>query len=529
MSARARRAGLSRAQLAERGDRCFTQLLGLLLDARRAVDRASAQPALDVVDGRAREARVRRAEEREQLAARRVRPRVAQQLQQRVPERRVAETHPRLERARNAEAAEHRLERRAPAVERRRDERDPLGGRARAQQCRGSPRRSAPACRAGRRPRRSARRRRSPRRRRRLAEERALEVRERGMRVLGRARRQLLDAPGRSAERSSAVRCSDANTSRPGSYGSETCTSARPASASSSAHCALVRSSNPYAKTGSPCHASRSDWRRSAARRRSRSRSQSAEAVELAAVALVELRQVAVEIGRDRAGRTRARRASAAARRRNRSCAPRRQPVQRGAADRAAHDQRALVIGRDRPAAGVVADEQLEQAVEGDDLAAEEAAVPREQVALDAIDVRRIRHDQNRLVVEDAPDSARAGARLCPRSQARRGGTAPPSHRRAATGRVPMAAPSGFPAVSGPLEASALGLGARPAAAAGGGAARHLPGALVAEIGHLRAAAGVGIRHAQRRTLGLVDLLAAVVTDEHCFPRQIRLLGGFGD
>ena len=36
-----------------------------------------------------------------------------------------------------------------------------------------------------------------------------------------------------------------------------------------------------------------------------------------------------------------------------------------------------------------------------------------------------------------APDSARAGAPLCPRLQARRGGTAPPSHRRAAAGRLP--------------------------------------------------------------------------------------------
>ena len=70
-----------------------------------------------------------------------------------------------------------------------------------------------------------------------VVEERALEVRERGRATYGRARRA---APRcgrpRARARSSAVRRSDANAGRPGSYGSETVTSARPASASSSAH-----------------------------------------------------------------------------------------------------------------------------------------------------------------------------------------------------------------------------------------------------------------------------------------------------
>ena len=124
------------------------------------------------------------------------------------------------------------------------------------------------------------------------------------------------------------------------------------------------------------------------------------EAVELTAVALVEPGQVSVQIRRvEQAGlelpQRLLQRVGESARARGGG-----QPVQRGAADRAPHDQRALVIGRDRPAVGIVANEQLEQAVERDDLAAEEAAVPREQVALDAIDVRRIGHDQYRLVVE---------------------------------------------------------------------------------------------------------------------------------
>ena len=176
----------------------------------------------------------------------------------------------------DAEPAEHRLERRAPAVERRRDQRDLLGRRAR----RGSARSSSadelegPA-RAGAfeeadggiELRRAVRR---------LSEERALEMGERRRaRSSGDRGGSSSIRPSASGARSSAVRASDANATRPGSYGSETCTSVRPASASRSDHSAPVRSSKPYAKTGSPCQASRSDSSRSAARRRKRSRSQS--------------------------------------------------------------------------------------------------------------------------------------------------------------------------------------------------------------------------------------------------------------
>ena len=51
------------------------------------------------------------------------------------------------------------------------------------------------------------------------------------------------------------MRVSEAKASRPGSYGSETVTSARAASASSNAHSAPVRSSKPYANTGRGSHA----------------------------------------------------------------------------------------------------------------------------------------------------------------------------------------------------------------------------------------------------------------------------------
>ena len=155
------RRGRRAAQLGEMRDRRFAELLGLLLDARRGEDRPTAQPSFDEVDRRAGEARVGRAEVGEQLAALAVCPRVAKELQERVPERRRAEPRARLDRVRHAERAEHRLERRAPAVERRRDERDLLGRRAAADQARAARRRRARACRARRRLRRSERRRRA--------------------------------------------------------------------------------------------------------------------------------------------------------------------------------------------------------------------------------------------------------------------------------------------------------------------------------------------------------------------------------
>ena len=268
--------GSPRAQLGERRQRRLAQLLGLLLDALRARDRPAAQPALDEVDRGAAEARVRRAQVREQLAPSRVEPRVAQQLEQRVAERRRAEPRAVLDRVRDPQAAEHRLERRAPGLERRRDERDlgridaaPSGGPA-------PPRRRARGCRGDPRPRGTRPRRRapapapgSPRR------ARARDARAPGARTRATAARAPRSGRRRAPTRSSAVRRSDAKTSRPGSYGSETCTSARPESASSSDHSAPVRSSKPYAKTGSPCHAPRSASSRSAARRRWPSRSQS--------------------------------------------------------------------------------------------------------------------------------------------------------------------------------------------------------------------------------------------------------------
>src|SRR5207247_6239150 len=91
-------------------------------------------PALEEVGVRAREPRVRRAQEREEVAPLAIEPRVAQQAQQRLAEGGLAETDAALERVRHAECREGGVESGAPAVERGTDDRDPLGGGSCAQQ-----------------------------------------------------------------------------------------------------------------------------------------------------------------------------------------------------------------------------------------------------------------------------------------------------------------------------------------------------------------------------------------------------------
>src|SRR5436309_15568339 len=118
-------------------------------------------------------------------------------MEERVAERRRRETDTRLDRVRDLEGAEHRVERRAPRLDRRRDERDALRRDAAADQ-----RRQLVPDKLERAAHSRAFEEANPvaelgRRRWRLLEERALEMRERGMRVLGAARAELLDSSAR--------------------------------------------------------------------------------------------------------------------------------------------------------------------------------------------------------------------------------------------------------------------------------------------------------------------------------------------
>src|SRR5207248_2504458 len=90
---------------------------GLLLDLLGSVDGASAQASLEEVDVLAAERRVRRAQERIQIGACPAEPRKAEQAEQRLAVRRLVEPDVRLERVRNAQRPERRLERRLPGLE----------------------------------------------------------------------------------------------------------------------------------------------------------------------------------------------------------------------------------------------------------------------------------------------------------------------------------------------------------------------------------------------------------------------------
>jgi hypothetical protein len=102
----------------------------------------------------------------------------------------------------------------------------------------------------------------------------------------------------------------------------------------------------------------------------------------------------------------------------------RREPVQPRPRERAADQQRALRLRDERPRLAAGEDDPLEDVVEGPDRAAQQCRPEREQLALDAIHVRPVRHDENRLAfecgqvaVEQQLDLARVGG---PRDEAQR-------------------------------------------------------------------------------------------------------------
>ena len=124
------------------------------------------------------------------------------------------------------------------------------------------------------------------------------------------------------------------------------------------------------------------------------------EPIELGAVGPVQAREVAFEVGRlDQAGLELAERAGERIREAGKA---RRvpEPVERGRRDRGADDELPLGNGHHRPAGAAVAGEPLEEIVEGADPAREECAAPREELALDPLDVRPIGHDEHRIAVE---------------------------------------------------------------------------------------------------------------------------------
>jgi hypothetical protein len=76
------------------------------------------------------------------------------------------------------------------------------------------------------------------------------------------------------------------------------------------------------------------------------------------------------------------------------------EPVQRLARKRAPDDQRPLRVCGDGTRLGASSRDAVEDVVEGADRAGQERRLQLEQVALDALDVRPVRHDQARLIAQ---------------------------------------------------------------------------------------------------------------------------------
>ena len=149
------------AEVVEHPQRLPAQLERLLDDPLGIADRPPAQPPLEVVDVRARQAGERRAEEAVQVVAAAVAPLEAQEREERLAERRLADPDAPLDRVRDAERAERGLELGALALDARADDEDLLRRSCRRGSARAPRRRRARACRARRRPRGSGSRRRA--------------------------------------------------------------------------------------------------------------------------------------------------------------------------------------------------------------------------------------------------------------------------------------------------------------------------------------------------------------------------------
>ena len=405
----AKHAGGGRTQAVERR-RCFAQLLDdreriavererLGLDAIVRVDRPSAQPAFEEVRLRTRHAGVRRAQEAVELSAPAAEPHEAEQAEQRAAERCLRQPRPRSDGDRNTERAEPGFERRAPALERGTDDRDLLRRRPAADQgehlladelqrrARSGAFEEAHRSAGGRR----------------FAdvvdEQLALEMRERG--APGTRPAQHLDPPVR--ERTQVVhRRPERLERRPalfvrqrnGDFGA-----ARERAEQLPLGAGQVLEAVGEHGLAVPRFEVRLKPRDCVPPKRVPV--PSAEADELRAiggeetteVALERLRleQPGLELGEGRRERVRE------------ACEARgtSEPVQRRVPDDAADEQAALSVGHDRPRVAVPADDLPEDVVECPDRAAEQRAAAREQVPLDAFDVRSVRDDEDRAAVEN--------------------------------------------------------------------------------------------------------------------------------
>ena len=180
-------------------------------------------------------------------------------------------------------------------------------------------------------------------------------------------------------------------------------------------------------------------------------------------------------------------------------------------------------------------DDPLEEIGERRDPAAEERWSAREQLALGPVDVRPVRHDEDRIPVEVGQVPIEqpldfAGVR---RSDEERQGHRPIVDLPSDGSRGPFGVrscaatrPALRPAVLQrktltPVQRLGRG-GLGPTASASHSAAGHACRAVVAEIRLLGAAPSIGKGQPQRCSLSFTDFLTTVVADKHCLPSQLQ-------
>jgi hypothetical protein len=348
----------------------------------------------------ARESRVRRSDEAEQIAPPAAEPVVPEQREQSPAERGLRQPDRPVERVGHADRAERRFERRAHALEKGADDEDLARRRAGPEklenlvgdqlQCRPRPRTLEEADRAlGRR-----------RRRRVVLEHRPFEVGERRVGVVGVAGRQLLDLPvgkpgevGRRAlerregeparlvlERDGDVDPSGERLQQPPLRAAQILEAVR-----------VYRPSVPCVELAREPIGGVGASEVAVPER---------EPVELLAIAAVQLGQVAVEVVRcqqprlELSDRTRERVGEA------REAGGRLEILEPGTRHHSAQEQHPLRLADERTRRAVHGRDQVEDVVERPDQSAEQRAPPGQQVPLDSLDVRPRRHDQHRLAAE---------------------------------------------------------------------------------------------------------------------------------
>ena len=344
-----------------------------------------------------REAGIGGPQEREQVAPAAAEPRVADDREQRTTEGRMRRPERPVERVGNAERTEGRLQGRAQALDRRADDQDLLRRRAGAEELEDlvgdQLERGAGAGALEQADRALGRR----RRRRRILEQSPLEVGEGRVRVVGVARRQLLDPPG-CEPRQVGCRTLERREGEPPGLVLQRHGDVHPPRErleQSPLRAAQVLEAVGVDRTAVPGGELVRDPARGVAA--PKVAVPETEPVELLAISPVELGEVAVDVLGLQQPRFELRNRGAERVAESRESRRRVELAERRSRHHSAQDQRALRVSGDRLRSAVPGRDPLEDVVERPDRSAEQCSRADEQIALDPFDVRPGRHDQDRL------------------------------------------------------------------------------------------------------------------------------------